>query len=158
MGSYNFVADLRKAKESEKEISKLLVEKFSATIVDDENNTNTHDIHAIINNKSYLFEVKEDFMVGDTGNVAVEFSCRGKPSGIETSKADFYIYILHLKECIKHVIIPLSRLKKSIDREHYIKIVNGGDYGSNTMMYLYKLPMFASLGKWIEDNPILSEV
>lgn len=37
------------------------------------------------------YEVKQDFKGQYTGNVALEYECDGKPSGISTSKSDYYV-------------------------------------------------------------------
>lgn len=39
-------------------------------------------------------EVKRDFKAFDTGNVAVEYWCRGKRSGICKTEADWYAFVL----------------------------------------------------------------
>ena len=38
--------------------------------------------------KNATVEVKRDFWTGTTGNIAVEFESRGKPSGISKTKSD----------------------------------------------------------------------
>jgi len=37
-------------------------------------------------------EVKNDLQATDTGNVYVEYFSRGKPSGISTTKSDYYCF------------------------------------------------------------------
>jgi|LULG01.1.fsa_nt_gb hypothetical protein len=39
-------------------------------------------------------EVKKDYQAWRTGNIAVEYECNGKPSGISTTKAKYVAYIL----------------------------------------------------------------
>lgn len=39
-------------------------------------------------------EVKRDYLAGRTGNLFVEFSSRGKASGLATTRADFWAFIL----------------------------------------------------------------
>ncbi len=39
-----------------------------------------------------LVEVKHDLRALDTGNIFVEYESRGKPSGMSTSKAEWYCY------------------------------------------------------------------
>jgi hypothetical protein len=56
-------------------------------------------------------EVKSDRMSKTTGNVAIEYSYGGEPSGIEATKAEWWVYITEdtlywiktkkIKECIK---------------------------------------------------------
>jgi hypothetical protein len=70
---------------------------------------------------SITCEVKRDFWIGRTGNIAVEFESRGKPSGITTSEADYWAFVLaqeYNDEVI--VFIKAERLKR-IAREFYKK-------------------------------------
>ena len=59
------------------------------------------------------FEVKTDFISHKTGNIAIEYKSRGKPSGISITKSDFYVYIIPnapLKNIM--LILPISELKE----------------------------------------------
>lgn len=44
--------------------------------------------------KETTYEVKRDFKSQETWNIAIEFRCNNKPSGIFASKADYIIYCL----------------------------------------------------------------
>lgn len=46
--------------------------------------------HEIMTNKK--IEVKSDRITTKTGNVYIEYESRGKPSGIATSEADYWVY------------------------------------------------------------------
>jgi hypothetical protein len=85
-------------------------------------------------------EVKSDRQAGKTGNMAIEYECNGKPSGITSTEADYYIYFIIYsddiqedgtprEECYK---IPIKRLIK-IAKE--CRKVRGGD-GNRSCMYL----------------------
>ena len=66
-------------------------------------------------------EVKRDSWVYKSGNIAIEYESRGKPSGIAKSEADYWSFIFsggYEDEII--VIIKSSRLK-IICREYYKK-------------------------------------
>ena len=39
-------------------------------------------------------ECKRDFKAHKTKNVFVEYECRGKPSGIETTEAEYWVFIV----------------------------------------------------------------
>lgn len=60
-------------------------------------------------------EVKRDFKASQTGNVFVEFFCRGKPSGLATTQATHWAFILG-EETV--VLLPTGKLK-TIAREVY---------------------------------------
>lgn len=71
-----------------------------------------------------------------TGNHAVEFRCRGKLSGISTTKADYWGIVLTLdNKAVMFYIIPVEELKK-ITRKHYHlnNIVSGGDDNASEMV------------------------
>jgi len=70
-------------------------------------------------------EVKRDFRASQTGNVFVEFFSRGKPSGIATSEALYWAFILGEQTV---VLLPTEKLKV-LAREAYKDdhIVKGGD-------------------------------
>ena len=97
-------------------------------------------------------EIKEDFLCKETGNIAVEYHCRQKPSGIATSRADFYLYRAHEPNGEKNLyVIETSSLKEMIEKKLWHRTVNGGDGGSNSLNYLFTLGVikenFTFIGK-----------
>jgi len=66
-----------------------------------------------------------------TGNIFVEYECRGKPSGIKVSEAKTWIICFYYNGLIEHSIIFNLHWLKHILRELYVKGVakkiNGGD-------------------------------
>ena len=147
MPNYNFNEDLPVAVETEKDVAQILAKIYEARILKFEH-SNKYDILARIKGNDYTFEVKEDFMTCKTGNVALEFECRGKPSGIQTSQADFYVYKIHGKNGIHYYLFKKENLLKMISNE-VSRIVNGGDEGSNSMNYLFKYETFIKYGKFM---------
>jgi len=148
MPNYNYKQDKPIADETEKQVAEILRTTYNAVILD-YCHTNAYDIRARVNNKEFTFEVKEDFTCERTGNVGIEFECRGKPSGINVSKADYYIYKIHTGSGIKIYLFKTSQLKNMIENELYFRIVNGGDVGSGSMNYLFKYDTFSRYGKCI---------
>lgn len=73
-----------------------------------------------------LIEVKSDRLAHKTGNVYIEYECRGKPSGIATTTAHYWIYRVEQNNIA--IIIPTERLKE-ICRVYFKegKIMLGGD-------------------------------
>ena len=58
-------------------------------------------------------EVKRDNWVGRTGNIAIEYKSRGKPSGIATTQADYWIIMFSREYQDKFMfIIEIQRLKE----------------------------------------------
>jgi hypothetical protein len=39
-------------------------------------------------------EIKTDAKAASTGNVAIEIACNGRPSGLTTSTADFWVFVI----------------------------------------------------------------
>ncbi len=145
--NYDFNLDLPIAKKTEKQMAEFLIETQDMTFLGTSDtlpnvNRSDFDIRMKFNKSGNVvdIEVKEDFTCERTGNVGVEFECRGKKSGIERTKSDFYLYKVHMPNGRKGVyIIRTSKLKEMIANKSYHRIVNGGDPGSNSMNYLFKL-------------------
>lgn len=70
-------------------------------------------------------EVKRDFKASQTGKVFVEFFCRGKPSGISITEADYWAFVIDGGYV---VILPTSALKEIV-KYHREKgwVMSGGD-------------------------------
>jgi hypothetical protein len=65
----------------------------------------------ILQNKK--IEVKYDKIASRTGNIAIEFESRGKPSGISITEADYYCYIIANTKCDDiYMLIAVHKLKK----------------------------------------------
>ena len=94
----------------------------------------------LITTKGDTIEVKADRMVSMTGNLAVEFKCRGKLSGISTSESAWYAFVLGGKSYDDEVIVMITtdRLKRIV-KEVYKKnkkIIHGGDGNLSEMILI----------------------
>tara|TARA_R100000544_G_C2210883_1_gene51862 strand:+ start:386 stop:838 length:453 start_codon:yes stop_codon:yes gene_type:complete len=71
-------------------------------------------------------EVKKDFKSQHTGNVVIEVEMNNRPSGLETSTADWWVF--HLND-IELVWIKLKRLKELVKSEDYnlVEFIGKGD-------------------------------
>lgn len=78
-------------------------------------------------------EVKRDFLSHKTGNIAVEFESRGEPSGITTTQAHWWAFILDKEGSI--ILVPTEKLRTLIKGK---KIVNGGDNDTSKMYLVSK--------------------
>lgn len=76
-------------------------------------------------------EVKRDFMASKTGNIAVEYESRGEFSGILTTEAEHYAFVLDNMT----IIIETAQLKELMNIPS-AKIVTGGDDGTSTMVLI----------------------
>lgn len=148
MSNYNFDKDLLRSKNTELEIADILKNQHPGIQNIDFLNNNKGDLQIHLIDGIITIEIKEDLMAAKTGNVAVEYECRGKLSGISVTKAEVIIYKIHNSDkSITYFLIKTDELKKSIKNKWYDRTVTGGDVGSNTKMYLYKYNKFKELGK-----------
>jgi len=69
----------------------------------------------------------------DSGNIFIEFSCRGKDSGIKVTEADWFVY--YFKFLGELWMIKVQDLEKLIDENNF-RVGVGGDPGSNSSGYL----------------------
>lgn len=75
-------------------------------------------------------EVKMDKRAHQTGLIFVEFESRGKPSGIATSEADYWAYVIEGKGA---VIVSKETMRKKVRQAIRIRgKLKGGD--SNTSL------------------------
>ena len=137
MANYKFHKDLAVAKKTEQNIADILTERGYEVV--GFNDDKRYDLEILNEGKRVLAEVKEDFKCRETGNVALEYECRGKPSGIMATKAAVFIYKIWMSESDYELhIIPVRKLKQQISEREYVRKVVGGDWGSNTKMYLFR--------------------
>ena len=87
-------------------------------------------------------EVKADYYIHKTGNIAIEYECRNKPSGINITTADYWAifeYITKTEYTLYY--IPFDIIKKYIDEKKYFKHLYGGDMNASRL-YLFKKDLF----------------
>lgn len=136
----DFHENLEFAQEGERLVSDLLQEKLAGLqILESNNNGKSHDIEALLGDRKVLFEVKEDVRVADTGNVVIEYESFGKPSGIKTTCADFWLFRLHRKDGgIDTLGFKVSKLKSLIRNRQYFRKQQMMHTDSNNKLYFFK--------------------
>lgn len=142
MGNYNFAKDL---KASEKSVSDVItcLERMGFSEFET-NNDGRYDIsYTTVSGAKHTAEVKNDLMWDKTGNVAIEYKSRGKASGIATSKADYWFYVLGEK--IYHAPVGDIRVYL-IQHWDRFKRLSGGDEGTSQLALL-KLDDFKDIFK-----------
>ncbi len=70
--------------------------------------------------KDKLLEVKRDSWVAKSGNIAIEYESRGKPSGIATTEADYWVIIFSGDYKDKVIYIFETERLKQIARRYYV--------------------------------------
>jgi len=73
----------------------------------------------------YKVEVKCDRMAHQTHNIYIEVFSRGKPSGISTTQADYWIFIIY--GTAVSIILPTSKIKQLCKELFYGSYVYAGD-------------------------------
>lgn len=138
--NYDFTKDLPVAKNTEKQITKYLMETQNMNYLGECDNADYDIKMEFSNGRQVTIEIKEDFGCKKTKNIAVEFESWGRKAGIQISKADLYLYKVHEPNGKSGVyVIPTKELKKMISDKLYHRIVVGGDVGSNSKNYLFRL-------------------
>ena len=142
MANYSFKHDVVEGEAGEKTVVNWLCENLGGVPLE-YNKTNSHDIVIRFpERKGYWsgevsLEIKTDVLVKpgrDTGNMFIEYHSRGKPSGISTCTADFFVtYFKHLGEVW---VIPTQDLKFLVTVDKFREVTNAGDAGSGTCGYL----------------------
>ena len=149
MGNYNFNKDLPVAQKTEMEVASLIESKIPNAKLKESCNNKDYDLLFDFGGLDVKLEVKEDFFAHKSGNTVIEFESRGRPSGIVTSKADYWVYKIHESDGIHFYISKTQDIKQAIDKKKWFRIVDGGDTGSGTKMFLFKLERFKEFFKKI---------
>lgn len=100
-------------------------------------NEKNYDILTLYKGKEKSFEVKTDlweyFNKKITNNLFIEVSCNSKPSGISSSKADYFVYLL--PETGYMYMIKMEELRDLIRFNNFRKSTQSGD-GGRSVGYL----------------------
>ena len=80
-----------------------------------------------------------------TGNIAIEYECYGKPSGINATESDYWFHNLCVGgEVFATLVFDVNSLKRIIDNLDYKKTVSGGDNNASRMYLLNLQKLFSS--------------
>ena len=101
-----------------------------------------YDIELITKGKKTFIEVKSDRLASKTNNIAIGFCCSGKPSGISTTKADYWVYFIVDSDGHIAYKLPVRAIKKFLRDATDYKIIKGGD-GKRSQMAIINRSQFA---------------
>ena len=80
-----------------------------------------------------------------TGNIAIEYECYGKPSGIAATESDYWFHNLCIEdEVFATLVFDTNSLKRIINNLDYKKSVSGGDNNAARMYLLNVVKLFSS--------------
>ena len=147
--NYNFDKDLKDGKKGEQVIRHLVESVMGLKYIKD-NDTNAFDLLFQGNGEDpTTFEVKtdlweQDWGKGGSGNMAIEYKCRGKPSGISVTKATYFVYYLVNVSDKQIWIIEVDKLRDLILSEKFpSKTVGETHYDSDDKVAkCYMMPRF----------------
>ena len=146
MANYNFKSDLELGEIGEGIVRRDL-ELLGGVFIKDNKDIN-YDLVMKTPKGDVIYEIKTDVYCHpdkDTGNMFVEYECRGKKSGISVSKSDYFVMLfLHMDEIW---YIKTNKLKKLIQENDIKTTEKAGDVGSNTKGYL--IPRYKFKKKFI---------
>jgi len=143
-----FFKDLDFGKKYEKELLKIIPHDSFNTV---EGLFKDYDIELIKDNNKTLYEVKSDRWTQKTNNVCIEFECSNKPSGISTTKSDYYAYFIIINDGYDLIVIKTETIKKLIKEKKYNKIKMGGD-NNNSIFYLFDKNIFYNNKEFISSS------
>ena len=140
-----FNADLPFGKKYEEKLLNYLPNVFSHSY--SSGKCKAYDVKVITNEGAeVLYEVKADRFTERTGNICVEFSCRGQKSGITTTEADYYaIFVVQNMKGKENnlYIVETEYIRKLIQDSKYHKIMDCG-YEKKSRCYLFSEKLFTS--------------
>ena len=80
-----------------------------------------------------------------TGNIAIEYECYGKPSGINATESDYWFHNLCVGEDVfATLVFDTNSLKRIINNLDYKRSVAGGDNNASRMYLLNLQKLFSS--------------
>lgn len=170
----DFGPDLVLGKIGEK-MSRQYFEQIGGTFIresEEQNELKKFDFEMLINDLIYKIENKIDAWVipdryieipetglkyfakgRDNGNIFIEFSSRGKDSGINATESDLWVYFFHHLNEIW--IIRVSKLRKLIRDNDFEIFYNAGDENSRTHGYLIKRELFREHFKVVQYERVV---
>jgi len=80
-----------------------------------------------------------------TGNIAIEYECYGKPSGINATESDYWFHNLCIgDETFATIVFDTKSLKRIISNLDSKRSVSGGDHNAARMYLLNLQKLFSS--------------
>ena len=135
-----FHKDLAGAEAHQARIKELIHLNLKGSEALDEPSCKGYDMAFKYEGKRFTVECKEDFASKESGNFYCEFECSGKPSGIQTTTANFHVLTLAEKGGkYRDWIVRTSTLRQLIDEHRYYRLVEGGGDNGTVKGYLFNV-------------------
>ena len=142
MANYEFWSDLKVGQDGERRVAERILKRIPKSKYLGSNHNSAGDLLMEIYGRPVLVEVKTDLMSSQTGNIAIEYESRGKPSDICVSRAPVWVFIY----CGDRMrMVKLETLVNAYSDKGFRHVV-GGDVGSRTKMFLVSVETFETWG------------
>lgn len=145
---YKFKRDLARGQQRESYFREKLQARGGEAIL---NESNSYDLFwhrsDIVEEANFSFEIKTDFLAARTGNFAIEYMSRGKPSCLSVSQADYWVFYNGEQE----LTVDADSLKLLIQQNKF-KQVKGGD-NNTSELFLIPISMIEKIALpegWLE--------
>lgn len=149
--SEKFKRDLKKGEKDEKNLAFFFTKRYNCEVIDyNPNKDSSYDVRIIMDGKEELLEVKSDRYEEyhpPTGNICLELSCSGKPSGLWTTKSSIYCFYFPVKKLV--YMIRTEKLKEFI-KENGLRRFSGGGDGARTTGVLINREEYKHIFKVVE--------
>ena len=99
------------------------------------------DIKTIKDDLTTFYEVKTELNCFKYGNMLFEFNRQGKPSGIASTTADYWVHYAIIDKALNKYelrIMPVEDIRKMITDKLYTKIV----LANKCQCYIFKMSLF----------------
>lgn len=167
MGHFDFQLDLAKARMNEVLCASIMAKRIDyVNMVSFPENRRECDFILNIADPvrgvhQVAYECKEDFKCQDTNNVAIELESRGKPSGLSTTLADYWVITAHYTcpitlHRIAIYVVDVRKLHEIVEDTNLGRTTFGGDEGSNTKIFLTSRHRIEEAGELVMDTDIHS--
>ena len=141
MQSKKFKRDLERGHRAEDKAVELLKSEYPSIRAIYKSNDQVFKSYDLIDDTGYTFEVKGEIKSKETGNIVIEWECRGKPSGITSTKADEWFHMYYLEGNWVYTRCSVTDLRYYIAWKQP-KSIRGGDE-NESQMYLIEARKFS---------------
>jgi len=101
-------------------------------------------IKDMLTNKKVEVKSERDMWM-KTGDIAIEYECWNKPSGIKATESDYWFHNLCIgDEEYCTLVFKTNTLRKIVDKLDYFKTVSGGDNNASKMFLVNIQKLFSS--------------
>lgn len=140
----NFLRDLKTGQKAEDSFKDYLEQQgYKVEKNTSKSRKELKEYDLLVNDKTKV-EIKLDLKAPKTGNIAIEFQCNNKPSGLTSSKSPIWVYII---DNIFY-IFKKQDLDTLFEEKKYKRVVSGGD-GNRAKLALFDFNFLKKFAKII---------